>query len=91
MLNWPAVRLLLLFLLAVGAWADSKYQMFSDFTTPLPLHAGGTLVLGIVGGWNDGTRLSEEFAAPLSSFAGCVYPESGWRRSRTIEWSWRTT
>ena len=51
MLNWPAVRLLLLFLLAVGAWADSKYQMFSDFTTPLPLHAGGTLVLGIVGGW----------------------------------------
>jgi len=49
--NWPAVRLLSLFLLAVGAWADSKYQMFSDFTTPLPVHTGQTLVLGIVGGW----------------------------------------
>lgn len=26
-------------------------QLFSDFTTPLPLHPHETLVLGIVGGW----------------------------------------
>jgi pimeloyl-ACP methyl ester carboxylesterase len=31
--------------------ASSKNQEFSDFTTPLPLHAGNTLILGIVGGW----------------------------------------
>jgi hypothetical protein len=31
--------------------ADSKNQVFSDFTTPLPLKPGDTLVVGIVGGW----------------------------------------
>jgi hypothetical protein len=31
--------------------ADSINQVFSDFTTPLPLKPGDTLVLGIVGGW----------------------------------------
>lgn len=31
--------------------ADSKNQVFSDFTTPLPLKPGDTLVIGIVGGW----------------------------------------
>lgn len=31
--------------------ADSKNQVFSDFTTPLPLQRGDVLVLGIVGGW----------------------------------------
>jgi len=51
MLNWLAVRLLFCFLLAVGAYADSKYQTFSDFTIPLPVRTGDTLVLGIVGGW----------------------------------------
>ena len=33
------------------AYADSKNQVFSDLTTPLPLARGETLVLGIVGGW----------------------------------------
>jgi hypothetical protein len=32
-------------------FADSKNQVFSDFTTPLPLKPGETLVLGVVGGW----------------------------------------
>jgi hypothetical protein len=34
-----------------SAWGDSKNQEFSDFTTPLPLPPGQTLVIGIVGGW----------------------------------------
>lgn len=40
-------------LLTLGshAAASSKYQEFSDFTTPLPLKRGDVLVLGIVGGW----------------------------------------
>jgi hypothetical protein len=43
--------------LALGLWAalpvagSSRYQEFSDFTTPLPLPEDGTLVVGIVGGW----------------------------------------
>jgi pimeloyl-ACP methyl ester carboxylesterase len=31
--------------------ASSVNQEFSDFTTPLPLKNGDTLILGIVGGW----------------------------------------
>lgn len=31
--------------------ASSVNQEFSDFTTPLPLKPGDTLILGIVGGW----------------------------------------
>ena len=31
--------------------ADSKNQVFSDFTLALPLKPGDTLILGIVGGW----------------------------------------
>jgi pimeloyl-ACP methyl ester carboxylesterase len=31
--------------------ASSVNQEFSDFTTPLPLKPGNTLILGIVGGW----------------------------------------
>jgi pimeloyl-ACP methyl ester carboxylesterase len=31
--------------------ADSREQQFSDFTTPLPVAAGETVVLGVVGGW----------------------------------------
>jgi pimeloyl-ACP methyl ester carboxylesterase len=38
-------------LLISSAFADSRNQVFSDFTTPLPLHPGEILVLGIVGGW----------------------------------------
>jgi len=35
----------------VAVRADSKNQVFGDFTTPLPLPAGNTLVVGVVGGW----------------------------------------
>jgi hypothetical protein len=46
------VRFLLLALALIpSAFADSKNQVFSDFTTPLPLKPGDTLILGIVGGW----------------------------------------
>jgi pimeloyl-ACP methyl ester carboxylesterase len=38
-------------LLASDSQADSRNQVFSDFTTPLPLKPQQTLVLGIVGGW----------------------------------------
>jgi pimeloyl-ACP methyl ester carboxylesterase len=38
--------------------ASSVNQEFSDFTTPLPLKTGDTLILGIVGGW-------ERWDAPL--------------------------
>lgn len=31
---------------------DSRNQTFDDFTLPLPLKAGETLVVGIVGGWD---------------------------------------
>jgi len=37
--------------LAVVLQASSTNQEFSDFTTPLPLKPGDTLILGIVGGW----------------------------------------
>ena len=46
-----------LFLIAIPVFftalsqASSKNQEFSDFTTPLPLQPGNTLILGIVGGW----------------------------------------
>lgn len=36
---------------ALIAFADSKNQVFSDFTTPLPAPPGSTLVVGVVGGW----------------------------------------
>jgi len=48
-------RVLVVLCLAVlPGWnlqADSRNQVFSDFTTPLPLKPQQTLVLGIVGGW----------------------------------------
>ena len=31
--------------------ADSRNQVFSDFTTPLPLAPSDTLIIGVVGGW----------------------------------------
>jgi hypothetical protein len=37
--------------LTASVRADSRNQVFSDFTTPLPLRPEQTLVLGIVGGW----------------------------------------
>lgn len=48
----PALQVLACLLaLNPNAAASSKYQEFSDFTTPLPLKKGDVLVLGIVGGW----------------------------------------
>lgn len=47
-MNW---RFTLALLGAGLAFADSTNQVFSDFTTPLPLQKGSTLVVGIVGGW----------------------------------------
>ena len=45
------MRVFCVLLFAASAFADSQNQVFSDFTTPLPLHRGEILVLGIVGGW----------------------------------------
>lgn len=45
------MRFAVFLLAATLAQADSVNQVFSDFTTPLPLKPGDTLVLGIVGGW----------------------------------------
>ena len=44
---WPICLLLLTSL----AFADSKNQVFSDFTMPLPVKRGEALIIGIVGGW----------------------------------------
>jgi pimeloyl-ACP methyl ester carboxylesterase len=41
----------LILLLEASSLGDSRNQVFSDFTTPLPLGPQQTLVLGIVGGW----------------------------------------
>jgi pimeloyl-ACP methyl ester carboxylesterase len=41
----------ILALCAPSCTASSTNQEFSDFTTPLPLTTGDTLILGIVGGW----------------------------------------
>lgn len=43
--------LVLVFVLSSSLFADSKNQVFSDFTTSLPLPEGDTLIVGIVGGW----------------------------------------
>lgn len=40
-----------LFVVASCVLADSKNQVFSDFTTPLPVRPGEILILGVVGGW----------------------------------------
>jgi pimeloyl-ACP methyl ester carboxylesterase len=44
-------RVIWLLVLTSSAIADSKNQVFSDFSTPLPLKEGDILVMGIVGGW----------------------------------------
>lgn len=31
--------------------ADSRNQTFNDFTTPMPIEPGQTLIIGVVGGW----------------------------------------
>ena len=43
--------ILLLLAASYPAPADSRNQVFSDFTMPMPVKPGETLVLGIVGGW----------------------------------------
>jgi hypothetical protein len=40
-----------LLLIGTPLVADSRNQAFSDFTTPLPVQPGETLVIGVVGGW----------------------------------------
>ncbi len=44
-------RFLFPVLLTVATAATCRSQVFSDFTTPLPLAPGDTLVLGFLGGW----------------------------------------
>ena len=46
-----ALSLLGSLLLVSPAFPDSRNQVFSDFTTPLPIKPGEVLILGIVGGW----------------------------------------
>ncbi len=48
---WLLQPILLLLAASFTALADSRNQTFSDFTMPLPVKPGETLVLGIVGGW----------------------------------------
>lgn len=48
----PALHIFLLICaLSAALRADSRNQTFDDFTTPLPVKPGETLILGIVGGW----------------------------------------
>ncbi|HAX43992.1 MAG TPA: hypothetical protein PLF84_16305 [Bryobacteraceae bacterium] len=47
----PLQTVVLFFILAASLSADSRNQTFDDFTMPLPVQPGETLVLGIVGGW----------------------------------------
>jgi len=47
-----SLQIALLICSAAGAVrADSRNQTFDDFTTPLPVKPGETLVVGVVGGW----------------------------------------
>lgn len=66
-------------LVALLAAAPCRSQNFSDFTTPLPLAPGNTLVLGFLGGWerwNDGHRGVRKLALQLRGEAGGVYAET---------------
>ncbi len=38
-------------LCATSSHASSRHEEFSDFTTPLPMKRGDTLIVGILGGW----------------------------------------
>ena len=46
-----AAFIIWILLLQCPALADSRNQVFSDFSTPLPLKQNDILILGIVGGW----------------------------------------
>ena len=51
-MNWTRPLLLtLVATLAPATRADSLSQTFDDFTIPMPVRPGDTLMLGIVGGW----------------------------------------
>lgn len=50
-IRWILACSLAVLLAAPLLRADSKNQVFSDFTTPLPLKPGDVLVIGVVGGW----------------------------------------
>lgn len=71
--------LLLCLVAAPPLGASSKYQEFSDFTTPLPIAEGDVLVLGIVGGWErwDRERIVRRLALDVRElgYAG-VYAET---------------
>jgi len=47
----PLQPFLLTLLLTGLLSADSRNQTFDDFTMPMPVEPGDTLILGIVGGW----------------------------------------
>lgn len=66
-------RVALLCSIALFAAAVCRSQNFSDFTTPLPLAPGNTLVIGFLGGWerwNDGHRGVRKLALKLREEAG---------------------
>jgi pimeloyl-ACP methyl ester carboxylesterase len=71
--------MLVCWFVAFPAAGSSKYQEFSDFTTPLPLAKGDVLVLGIVGGWErwDRERIVRRLALDVRElgYAG-VYAET---------------
>ncbi len=77
--RWVIALVLLLTASAPRLQADSKNQVFSDFTTPMPLKRGDVLVLGIVGGWErwDAPRIVRRAALKVreQEFPG-VYAET---------------
>jgi hypothetical protein len=67
-MNLHGTRLLAWVALALFSVAQGRNQVFSDFTTPLPLTAGNTLVIGFLGGWerwDDGHRGVRKLALKL--------------------------
>ena len=71
---WWLVALLALWVLLAGqtpgASAWGRGQKYSDFTTPIPLAEGETLILGFVGGrdrWNNPERAVRRLALKLRS------------------------
>jgi pimeloyl-ACP methyl ester carboxylesterase len=76
-------------LLCLPAAADSKNQVFEDFTTPLPLQPGDVLVLGIVGGWErwDAERIVRRAALKVreQNWQG-VYAETVENHKMQLAW-----
>src|SRR5690348_10948560 len=58
----------ILIFLSLAILAPCRAQVFSDFTTPLPLKPGNTLIVGFLGGWerwDDPNRGVRELALKL--------------------------